>query len=311
MNEFSPNYRCYAPSGVFSLPGALVTLVLGLVAAVPLAFLYSFGVYHVPSVYISFCLTLGLGWALGLIVSFGVVRFRIRNRVVAVSIALLAALAAYIVHWPAYVAVLLARENDAATNVPVILTLALRLIQNPSDLIEVIKEIYEIGVWTIRSSSSSGAGSTVNGLFLGAVWVAEFCAVMWIPSYLAHNKAGLPYSEQSEKWLVPFVLPLPIAYVENLEELKSAFARNDFSALTTPLPQETKEPSDERYGQVTLYRDIWTPYLSVTNVSFKGKGKKKKKEEKGVVRFLSVTPSLAQNVASSLGGTGVSVGFMP
>ncbi len=306
MNEFSPNYRFYTPSGVFSLPGALVTLIFGLVAAVPLAFLYSFGVYHVPSVYISFCLTLGLGWALGWIVSFGVVRFRIRNRAVAVSVALLAALAAYIIHWPAYVAVVLARENDAGTNVPVILALASNLIQNPSDLIELIREIYEIGVWTIRSSSSGG-GSTVNGLFLGAVWVAEFCAVMLIPGYLAHNKAGQPYSEQSEKWLVPLALPLPIAYVENLEALKSAFARNDFSALTTPLPQESNEPSDERYAQVTLYRDIWTPYLSVTNVFFKGKGKKKKREEKEVVRFLSVTPSLAQNVASSLGASSVNV----
>lgn len=296
MSNYSTNLRFYVPSGEFSLFGAVVTLIVALAAAIPLSFLYALGVLHVPSVYISIILTLGLAYVLAVIVTVGAKKLRIRNSVVGMLIAFLAGLTAYIFHWPAYVAMLLADSNEAAFDFPVIFDILRQIIEQPEGLPDIIKNILEVGVWSLGNSANAPA---VNGPFLLIIWIIEFLIFVLAPVFWVKNNLAQPYSEKSGKWLKASEMPLPIAYVEEVSAMERAFAMNDFEALSQPLPDEAIA---EKYALVTVYYDDFTSFVTVTNVILSGSGKKQKKKEKIVFKFLAVSPEVAQKTASALGG---------
>lgn len=311
MSDFTPNLSYYRPSGSASLVGVIATLFLGLLVGIPLACLYAFVNHHDPLLYLNILLAGGFGIALGWVVGKGIHRFQIRNIVVALLIAFPIFVAAYLTHWVAYIAtVVVDWETDSPYNAAMIFNFAREIMKSPSDIWAIICELNETGIWSISSSSSSN-NTAVKGIVLSLIWFVEAVVILWYTLKQPFQEAGKPYSERSEKWITPETLPLPIAFIEDKQALLSALARNDYSMLTTPLPPtgEDDMSSEGQHGhaQVVLYRDPFEPCVSIQNVSIKIKKKKKKMDaaRTEIIRYLKITPSVAENIWKALGGLSV------
>lgn len=305
MNDFSPNLATYKPSGSFSFPGVILTLLLGLVAAVPLGVVYAYINHHDPILYVNIVLVGGFGICLGWILSKGIHRFAIRSVSVTVVMALLVFVVAYLTHWVAYATAVWTDLDDLGWDFAFNLETFKAFCQHPDALWGFIQDINTHGIWTISSSGSS-KGTEVRGVVLGFFWLAEALGILWYTMKLPLQETGKPYSERSEKWLEPKELSLPVAFISDKNAFRSALARNDYSALTTPLPPEAEgeESTNEQRGhaQVTLYSDPFDPCVTVKNVSIKVKKKKTDVTTVEVIRYLRVSPSVAENISKALGG---------
>ena len=305
MQDFSPNLNYYRPSGAAPIGGVLLTLALGVAAAFPIAFLYAFINHHDPILYLNILLAVGFGFVLGWVVSKGIHKFRIRNAFIALTIAVVVFAVAYVVHWFVYVsAVIVDWETDAPYDVLLIARYALDLFEAPGTFLEILKEMNHEGIWSISSSSGRSSATAVNGVFLTAIWIAEALVVFYNAVKKPLDETRKPYSERSEEWLKPQEMVLPIAFVANKAAFESSLARNDYSALTTPLPPlsgNEAEAQELNHATVTLYNDPFDPCITVSNVTVKQKKKKTDVSTKAVVRYLKVSPSVAQNIASALG----------
>lgn len=297
MQAATPNYRFYSPSGSFSANGAITTLIMGVVSAILTAFIYAFGVYHIPSVYLGALLTLAFGWLIGYSVAFGVHKFEIRNVTVATIIAFISAIIGYSVHWFVYLATVAASSVETPYDFGLILSVSLDYAKNPLEAWEFVKMIYEEGMWSF-SRSSSGAAITVSGIYLGIIWFCEFVAIIYMSVSSARSKAEKPYSEILCRWIEPVDMPLPIQYIEK-DSFKSAVERNDFSQLSTATlaAEGLNENAEIKYAQVTVYPDELNSYVSIVNVVRRGKKKEKTKE---VIKFLSVPSEAAKKIMENL-----------
>lgn len=304
MNDFSPNVTFYRPSGAASPAGILLTLVMGTIAGVVLACIYAFVNYHDPILYLNVLLVGLFGLAMGWVVSKGIHKYRIRNTIAAGFIALVVFIVAYGVHWVAYAAVAWADLDDMPYDFAYIFEVFKAFLLEPEALWGFVQDIYTHGLWTITSGSSKN-GQSVNGVFLLGIWAAEALGILYYTLKSPLEETRKPYSERTEEWLTATEMPLPVAFIEDVDAFKAALGRNDYSALTTPLPPVAEgETADGQQGHavVTLYSDPFEPCVSVHNVSVKVKKKKADTKTKEVVRYLKVSPSVAQNIASALGG---------
>jgi hypothetical protein len=297
-----------------------VTLVVGGVCGMVLAAVYAFVNHHDPILYVNILLAGGFGWTLGWIVSKGVRKFRVRNKAAAGVIALVVFAAAYAVHWPVYLGTVFVDQDRrlSSYNVQAILEVATELAREPEATWGIIRSLNQDGIWSISRPGSSRSGLRVSGIFLALVWLGEALIICWFAVKKPVEEAGKPYSQRQERWLEPETLPARVAFVENVEEFLNALARNDFGALTTPLPADVPNP---KFAQVTLFSDAFEPYVSVQNVTSTDTNVKKKSDGLGkkifgwfvggsketdttaeVLRYLKISPTVAQNIANALRG---------
>jgi hypothetical protein len=321
MKALPLQLSCYRPSGAAPAAGILAIFAGGIAAGIVLGAVYAFTNHHDPILYLNIALVFLFGWALGTIVSKGIRSFRIRSRAAAAIIGLAVFAAAYFSHWCVYIPTVLADydKDISSYDVPVILEAAVELVQYPEEAWKWIRRLNERGVWTMTSPGSSTPGLEIKGMSLGLIWLAEAVILCYYSVKTPWNEAGKPYSERQGKWLDAKELPARIAFIENEEEFLNALARNDYSALTAPLPEGEKSARHAKYAAVTLYSDSFEPYVTVKNVSISGRqakqagglGKKimsrltaSPREEtsaRDVVRYLKITPTTAQNISSALG----------
>jgi hypothetical protein len=194
--------------------------------------------------------------------------------------------------------------TDTPYNIALIAETALEFITDPVNVWEAIKELNSEGVWSVTGSSSRLTGIPVKGIILALVWVGEFLTLLYFSVKLPSSEAGKPYSERQDKWMSEKALPVPAAFIENVDEFKRAVAGGDYSALTTPLEitDESTQGADEaRHAKVTIYPDQLDPYISVQNVAVKFKKKKKDVKTTDVVKYLKITPAAAASIANALG----------
>ncbi|MDR2180005.1 MAG: hypothetical protein LBP21_06830 [Synergistaceae bacterium] len=306
MNDFSPQLTCYRPSGIAPFGGVAATLVLGCASGVLLGAVYAFLNHHDPLVYLNLVLTLFLAYLIGWILSKGVRKFQVRNTLVAAVMGASVFAVTYFVHWFVYLAtVLVDFETDSPYDIATIADVVLVLVQNPEDAWMLIQEFNREGVWTLTSSSGT-ASDVIKGVPLTVIWIVEALILGYHAVKSPLEEAGKPYSERLGKWMEFKTLPTGIAFVENVENFKSAIARNDYSALTTLFSEEANIPPQDRktryrkYATVDLYPDPAEPYISVQNVTVKIKKKKEEVSTKNVIRYLKISPTVAQNIASAL-----------
>jgi len=270
---------------------------MGVAAGVITGAVYAFAIFHSPLIYLNFLLTGALLFALGLTVSYGIYLFRIRNTKVGVLISFITFCVAYYVSWAVYIPTVLAHFGAGASSfdIPLISRSAALFAQSPWGMWYWIQSINYNGVWSITNFGGGSRNAIpVSGIFLAIIWVIEAGIIAFGTVALGSDQAFKPFSERQGKWLEPKSLPGRIAFVENGDEMLNAFARGDFSALTTRLtataPQQygemkndaveetEKEEKNEkniegniiRYGSVTLYQDSFEPYVTVHNVTISG-----------------------------------------
>ena len=231
-------------------------------------------------------------------------------------------------------------RNTSSFDVRLILETAVMFARYPMYILEWILRINESGVWSVTMPGSRTGGIEVSGLVLALVWLAEAVIIGYFAVKMPWEQAGEPYSERRQKWLTAKVLAAPIAFIENVEEFLNKLARGDYSALATPLAAITKKETEEnekneeseevtsaQYASVTLYPDSFEPYVSVQNIStsaqkgeqvkpaggfikkigqkikgwFIGGSEEDSVSVSDVVRYLKISPTVAQNISNALG----------
>lgn len=286
----------YEPSGRCPLIGALLTLLLGVVAALVLAPVYSFVTFHNPSAWLGVLAPVGYGWLVVMVLSWSIRRFGICSPSRVVLIALVSMAAGYWLHWYSYAAVVFAQMEDDPWNVVAILRETLDMIcydPTGAGLWGFIQEINEVGLWTFGNSRN---GMAVNGPILWLVWFGEFLILLGVVPFKLWKVAGEPWSEVLERHMPANEMPCVIPW-QDAEELRSQLSRGDVSALCeTVADDEEENAKEERYATVTIYEDPRTPCVSVTNV----KKHKKKEKKTSVVQYACITPEAASQIQEAL-----------
>lgn len=182
----SPSLLYYQHSGNYSGSAILVSLLGGAAAALVLGFVYAYVILYCPFVYINFFATLFYGAAVGFVAASLLKRQHARNGGVAVAVGLGLGLLAIWAQWVAWIFALLG-QSDLERD---LLGLAL----NPGILWEVIREVNNVGAWTLK-------GSTPTGGFLWAIWAVEALMLVGAVVFVAKSSMDAePYCESCGSW---------------------------------------------------------------------------------------------------------------
>lgn len=162
----------YRSTGIVPLGGAAQTFLAGLAVGLPLAVAYSYAIVHIPFAYINLLLTLGLGAAVGGIVSKMSYRGCIRNEYVPPAIGFLCGLITWYVAWATDA---LARFGWPQDGDPTFFF-------DPRFLWSYMQVFYARGFWGINRDEN------LSGFPLILVWLVEAGTIIGCA-------VGLPWSE--------------------------------------------------------------------------------------------------------------------
>jgi hypothetical protein len=181
---FQPAF--YQASGSSSLRVFPWLFIVGIPCAVVAALLYAYLIVYIPIAgYITFILSAGFGFLLGLC-AYAVLRGgKVRSTWKALALGGFLTLIGFYAHWAVWCAAVLARGDVDVS--------ALGLALNPSALMEVITTINGVGAWSMR-------GTTPTGGWLWALWTIE-AALIFVPALLVVMAVpGQPFCERCERW---------------------------------------------------------------------------------------------------------------
>jgi len=211
----------YRHSGKFSPAAVLLTLTVGIIAAIVLGALYGIIVYYMPIVYVNVLLTFGVGIAVGATVRKVAMAQQIRNVPLVLLLALICGLVAEYAAFIGWVA--------AVTSWNVILF-------NPQKLWIVLDAIAEQGVWSLKKS-------TVKGPFLVGIWIVEAIVVVGGSIYMVWVEvANTPFCEKCAGWLTEKSLVGPFRTIANTDQLKADLEEGNFAALGDISPLKKDDP---------------------------------------------------------------------
>jgi hypothetical protein len=198
----------YQPSGRVSIFGVVSGLAVGGMAAFVTAFLYAAALVYIPIVQIAFLVPFGFGALSGFITVAIARRFKLRNRFVAVGLALATTAIAYFFSWVPWSYFTL--SHAGVTDVSFVDLL------NPLVLFSLLAEIYEVGAWTIGSS-----GDAISGIPLGICWFLEMLIVLGTAAAVGYTQGSKGvFCEGCESWCEEMPNLLRYAKAAELELLR-------------------------------------------------------------------------------------------
>jgi len=169
-------------------PVSVVAGVLGgLAAAMVLAVVYAYAVVYIPLAgVVTFILSGGFGFLLGLAPGLFFKATHLRNLTVARVITLGVSLVGFYASWVAWVFVICQRGD---VEIPLI-----SLVLEPGELWNLIVALNEVGTWSLK-------GSTPTGGILWALWIGEALLVLGTAGFAAFIYGDdLLYCEDCGKW---------------------------------------------------------------------------------------------------------------
>ena len=289
----------YQPSNKMPLPGSVLLLLGGALAAAALAFVYVYAIWYIPFIYINFLLCLGFGLVLGAALMQLARLGRLRSPWGVGGLALLVGLVAVYVEWAVYLTLLLNTEADgpgpaADTHTSFSASLFRSLLVQPGRMVEVLREINETGTWSLKSL-------TPSGIFLALIWLAEAVTIVGGACWLARSQAEQPFSETTDTWADEEVLAHPVGYAHDAAATRTTLETGHFQALTPHLT----EAAEEQFARLKLHcaaDDHACQYLTLENVT-KALDKKGKPTQSTtvVVRHLAISRAAYQDLKKRFG----------
>ncbi len=207
----------YRHSGRFSPSGLAMTLVLGSLAAILIGFVYAYiDLYNPIASWITFLITGGTGFALGLVLSKLIKAGRIRNVKLALAIGVFCTGLMFLTAWEVWLYAFLRRADVDVT--------LWDIISSPAATWNVLLAINENGAWSLKGSSP------VTGIFLWLLWAVEAAILIWIPLKLTKTAVTeLPFCERCNKWCTAREL---IRFnTGDVPKIRSQLEAKDFNSL--------------------------------------------------------------------------------
>ena len=173
----------YRHSGKFSPLAPVMVLLAAVVAAIPLGLLYAYLVKWIPFIYLNFMLTIGYGFAFGLLARFILKLGKVRNSMVGLGAAMAMGMSAWYFSWTGHFHTLVSDAPWVAT---------------PQQVWVLVKMLYAEGSWSLGAFSHD----LVNGVPLAVVWVVEGAAIVGLTTIVGYSYVrDTPYCEQHNCWL--------------------------------------------------------------------------------------------------------------
>lgn len=175
----------YHHSGKFGAHGPLLAILAAIVIGYPLGFVYAYLIKWIPFIYLNFFITVGYGLAFGFIAAIFMKIGQVRNNTVAFLTGIVVGIAGWYLNWNAYL-------HTLTSHAP--------LLVMPSQLLKVMKVLYENGAWGV--GQLFGAHSTISGIPLAIVWAVEALMIILLAGALGWGSiAQTPYCETHGCWL--------------------------------------------------------------------------------------------------------------
>jgi len=265
--------RYYRHSGRFSPLSVGKAVALGLLASVPMAFIYAYIIVYIPIIgVVTFLLTGGFAAMVGLAVGGALHAGKVRSNVVAVVTALPVALFALWASWVIWVHALLARA-DADVGL-------LDLAMSPAGLWEVITLINEKGAWSMK-------GFTPTGGVLWALWAGEAAIIAGIILVMAVQMLSSPFCEACDRWCEEHKA-IAVLGPTRKDALAPRLEQGDYAVL-----KELTGATGAAFTQIDLHQCSQcqtTSALTATSVTVTQKNGKQEKNEKALLKFLLISP---------------------
>ncbi|MCA8831820.1 hypothetical protein [Hymenobacter pini] len=293
----------YQPSGRFAPGSAAAMVLLGGLAAVPLAFVYVYAVWYIPLLYVNFIVTMGFGLLLGLVLQQGVKVGKMRNPAVAGWLGFAVGIGAWYVQWCVYLTLLAGAGEVEHLGSRVSFThtsfqpeVFLNVLASPLQVLEMMPRLAAEGTWSVF-------GITISGVFLYLVWLAEFLIITVLASMLPNMQAATPFSEKTLEWAEKTTLPGHTDHCTDIAATKAALEAADWNHLQPRSREDAGAASP--FGRLHFYQAPSDPeccYLSLENVTVKldNKGKPSEKTT-DVVEYLRVPSHVCTELHARFG----------
>ncbi len=266
--------RYYRHSGHFSPLAVAQAVGLGLLVAVPMAFVYSYILVYLPIIgVITFLLTAGFAGTVGLAAGYGMHARKLRNDAAAVATALPVALFALWASWVTWVYAILDRADADVGLVD--------LAANPGGLWSIINVINEKGAWSFK-------GTTPTGALLWGMWGLEAVIIVGVVVLVAHSMVSSPFCEACDRWCEEHK-GFAVLGPTRKETLKARLEQGDYTVL-----REMRETNATTYTRLDLHQCAKcqvTTALTATSITVTLKKGKEEKNETVMVKHLLLSPS--------------------
>jgi hypothetical protein len=196
------NPQFFTPSGETTTGTPLIILGSALVSSI-LAPLYAVAILYIPWIYLNVVCVLGFGLA----ASFGggIVAHltHTRNPFLAGVLSMIGGLAGFLISWSCWAGLVIAFEGNRFPGFSELIDFLkvpeawLYGALHPSELLDVVKEINEEGLWSLGRRSRT----PVSGVFLTLVWAGEFVTYCVLAYWTAKEFAAQPYSPEARGFL--------------------------------------------------------------------------------------------------------------
>jgi len=164
--------QIYRHSGKFAPVGIVAVIVTGVVAGLPLAYLYAWGIIKINEQHMAFMATMAYGAAVGAAVSMVLKWGKVRNSIVGGAAAVLPAAVSIYWSWAFWVKnIVLIFENQEID--------AFSLMSHPQMLWSAIKLINQDGTWGSTSTNMT------KGVELWLIWGGEALLMLGIAASVA------------------------------------------------------------------------------------------------------------------------------
>lgn len=216
----------YRESGAVTVAGLAAGIGVGLVAAVVLAFAYSYLNHYSPLLIINILCAVGYAFGLGALVAALFKWGKTRNSTVAMFVATIVTLASYYLSWAVWLSLVLARGDFDIS--------PWTLAANPSYLWEILQAVNVRGVWVIGGHGGSSSNrEAVSGVMLWLCWGGEALIVLVGASVAAWKVlTAHPFCESCRTWCAE-EQGVALIRATDEDELKRRFEAKDFMYMKT------------------------------------------------------------------------------
>lgn len=271
----------YTPQGYASPAAILITTAIGLLASLILPLLYIVLSRLIPNIWFIAIIAFLLGLGLGFFIDLGIKIGKIRNKRVAIIIAVFCGIFAFYVQWVFFDTIVYSNKGFTfyleSADFKILLSDFFFLFTHPNVLFQEIVNLNAIGTFRIESTD------TISGLLLWIIWVGEFIVILGgIIFAVLNGQVTKPYSELNDQWMKRRKVLNRIPLIENKELIISELSNRNFAVLN----DNPSLINEQNYAEVIVFESAGdqTKYVSIINVT-NPTGKAKDKKVKNVLTF--------------------------
>jgi hypothetical protein len=270
-------FQSYSPSGRFSA-SFVIWLLLGSVGIGIFALVYTMGLQWIPLIYITFLLTIAMGWCVGTLGQWVVKQGKVRNVGMGFGIAILLAIAGLAIKFSFqyYLAHKEEMEFIDGMRIEQLMqgiddqTTAEQIKEFEKEVKQAAKDGYTFSAhiqsrvshgWNI---GKGGKGIPINGPFVYLIWLIEAGIILYFAVPKVLTAARQPFAEQLDTWAdeAEIVMTLPVTNDEMVQKITAANSVQEL--LELPIPQTDQSNQFAVYAVNSIPgQDLEDAYLTV------------------------------------------------